>query len=71
MDKFLQLLEESVIVQACITLLVVATWCVMVATGQTPPDALTQVVLLVLGFYFGSKAQQTINSRTRSSKTGK
>jgi len=69
MDTFWQLLKESVIVQALVTLCVVATWCIMVATGHTPPDALTQVVLLVLGFYFGSKTQQVISSSAAKPKS--
>lgn len=60
MDKFWQLFQESVIVQALITLALVATFCYMLATGQTVPELLSTAMMLVLGFYFGSKTQQAI-----------
>jgi len=64
-DHFWRLLEESVIVQALITLGLVATVCYLVATGQDVPEILSTSLTLVLGFYFGSKAQQAISSLRR------
>jgi len=64
-DKFWQLLQESVIVQALITLTLVATVCYMVATGQDIPELLSTALMLVLGFYFGSKTQQAITAYKR------
>jgi len=60
MAKFWELFQESVIVQAAITLALVLTVCYLVATGQEVPELLSTALMLVLGFYFGSKAQQQI-----------
>jgi len=65
MSKFLDLLQQSVIVQACITLCLVVTVCYLTATGQTVPELLSTALMLVLGFYFGSKVQQQINHHAR------
>jgi len=60
MVKFWELLQESVIVQALITLALVITTCYLVATGRDVPELLSTSLMLVLGFYFGSKTQQAI-----------
>jgi len=57
MDKFWDLLRESVIVQSTVTLILVITLCVMFATGRPVPDLLAGITLLVFGFWFGSKTQ--------------
>jgi hypothetical protein len=59
-DKFWELLQESVIVQSSVTLVLIGTLCFMFATGKPVPDLLAQVTLLVIGFWFGSKSQQII-----------
>jgi len=61
MNKFLDLLRESVIVQSTVTLALVITLCVMFATGRPVPDLLAQITLLVIGFWFGSKTQLFLN----------
>lgn len=61
MDKFLDLLRESVIVQSTVTLALVITLCVMFATGRPVPDLLAQTTLLVIGYWFGSKTQLLLN----------
>lgn len=63
MSKFWKLFQESVIVQACITLMLVATACYLIATGKEVPELLSTALMLVLGFYFGSKVQQVVNRR--------
>lgn len=63
MAKFWQLFEESLIVQALITLALVLTVCYLFATGQEIPDLLSTALMLVLGFYFGSKVQYKIDQR--------
>jgi len=55
MDKFLELLAGSVIVQGFITVLVLGLWAFMVATGQEIPSELSAILTLVVGFFFGSK----------------
>ena len=64
MSKFLDLVKESVITQAAITLILVSTASYMAATGKEIPDLIELATMLVLGFYFGSKSQQIIQ-RTR------
>lgn len=59
--KLLDLLRQSVLVQGTIALMLVATVCYQIATGQDVPDLLVAMVSVVLGFYFGQKAQQQAN----------
>jgi hypothetical protein len=61
LEKFLDLLRESVILQGILTLSVCGVWLFLVASGKTVPDALTNIVGLVIGFYFGGKIQLAIN----------
>lgn len=67
LDKFLDLLRESVILQGILTLAFVGVWLYLIAAGQNVPDALNNMVGLVVGFYFGGKIQLAIN-RTRGIK---
>jgi len=60
MNKFWELLQESVIVQAVITLCLFVTTCYLWGTGQAVPELLSTSLMLVLGFYFGSKVQHVI-----------
>ena len=63
MDTFWSLLKESVIVQAVISLLLVATYCALVLLGRLVPTDFVNVLLLVVGFWMGGKTQQYLNSR--------
>ena len=65
MEKFLQLLEDSVILQAVLTLLIwgAAIW--MVLAGRTMPDLLQNAALIVLGYYFGAKQSQAVTKALR------
>lgn len=63
MNRFWALFEESVIVQALIALGVIGTICYLYATGQEVPQELVQIAMLILGFYFGTKVQQTLTKR--------
>jgi len=65
MDEFWRLLEESVILQALITVVLIGTICYLYITGREVPQPLVDMALLILGYYFGSKTQQFI-SRGRS-----
>lgn len=55
MKIFIEALRESIITQAVITVSVVGVWLYLVATGQPIPTDLTQLMTIVIGFYFGSK----------------
>lgn len=61
MENFWELLRESTIVQALITLMVVGAVVYMAVTNQTIPPFLTDVTSLVIGFYFGSKVQALVH----------
>jgi len=60
---FWQLLAESVIVQAVVTLVLVAASCYLAIVGQPIPEELKAATLLALGFYFGTKSQQYIHAQ--------
>jgi hypothetical protein len=60
MDTFWKLLQESVIVQALITLVLVIAVAYLSITQQPVPDLLSTSLMLVLGFYFGQKTQQQV-----------
>jgi hypothetical protein len=70
MDKFLDLLTQSVIVQGLLTLLVVGAWLYMLVAGLTVPDTLTNIVGIVIGFYFGGKVALAV-SRSYTPKAPK
>lgn len=63
MTTFWELLKSSVLVQAVITLVLLVVICYMYVVGQEVPDTLTSAFMAVLGFYFGSKVQTTIQGR--------
>jgi Mn2+/Fe2+ NRAMP family transporter len=55
MKTFYDALRESIITQALITVGVVGVWLFLTAQGIKPDDTLTQVMMIIIGFYFGSK----------------
>ncbi len=54
-QTFVDLFQQSVIMQGSLSLLVVGLWGYLLATGQEVPAELSAVVTLVIGFFFGSK----------------
>ncbi len=61
MSNFWELLRESTIVQALITLMVVGAVVYLGVTNQPIPPFLTDVTSLVIGFYFGAKVQSLVH----------
>jgi len=55
MDRFWDLLQQSVIVQGLVTLALVGVTVYLYVTGQPIPDTLLNFDYLVLGFFFSSK----------------
>ena len=55
MQKFWELLQESVIVQGVVTLGLTGVVIYMEVTGKEISGTLNNAFLLALGFYFGSK----------------
>ena len=60
MDKFWQLVQDSVIVQGLVTLSLTGSVIYLAVAGRPVPDLLGSATLLSLGYYFGSKSQQVI-----------
>jgi len=75
MDKFWELLGESVIFQGVLVLLVWGAIVYLSVVGKEVPDILTQGGALIVGFFFGAKQQVAAISAARkiveSSKHGK
>jgi len=57
MDKLLDLIRESVIIQGILTLGLVGAAIGMMLQGREVPRDLWSLVVLVVGFYFGSKVE--------------
>ena len=58
MTRFLDLLEESVIVSGIIALSCIGAVIYLSVTGQPVPDILVNISMVVVGFFFGGKVQQ-------------
>ena len=54
--KFVELLEKSTITQSYITIAVITTACITWGMGVEMSEGLQAAVMIVLGFFFGSKA---------------
>jgi len=63
---FWYLFEKSVILQGIITVGFVGASLYLWLTGQPIPDALSQGLWVVLGFWFGTKTQSVIEANARS-----
>jgi len=55
MNTFWRLLEESIIVQSLVTLGLTAAVCYLTIVGKEVPDALLNLTLITMGFWFGQK----------------
>lgn len=66
MDKFWKLLSESVLFSGTIALMLVAACCYMWMSEVEVPDALMAALTMVLGYFFGAKAQRAALIRTDS-----
>jgi uncharacterized membrane protein len=58
MNKFWDLLKESTVTQAAVTVAVIGVSCYLWATGQPIPENLWTADTFVLGFFFGAKVAQ-------------
>lgn len=57
MSKFWSLLRQSVIVQALLATGCMTTVIYLAVLGRDIPEVLVNSLMLILGFYFGSKSQ--------------
>lgn len=60
MDRFWDLLKESVIIQGILVITIVGLIGYLLVTSREVPDQLWQAFMLILGFFFGSKLQQIV-----------
>lgn len=58
MDRFWNLLEKNTLVSSFIAAAMVITACVMWATGQVIPEPLEAALMLILGYFLGSKVER-------------
>jgi hypothetical protein len=65
MQTFLDLLREGVIFQGLITVIILITDGVLMVKGQTLPDFMMQLTILIIGFYFGAKVEQRATAIAR------
>lgn len=61
MITLFQMISDGSVVQFLITVLLTLTVCLLVLNGKTVPVEIKDPFILVLGFYFGSKVQSTVN----------
>jgi len=71
MDKFWELMEESVIFQGFITMSLLGIVGYLTCAGMVVPDNINSALMLVLGFYFGSKSQQAITKTVKRMESGR
>jgi len=69
MSKFWELLEESVIIQAFLTLGVWTAAIVLVFLQRSIPEVLSAGCYTILGFWFGSKTASVL-AKAAASRTG-
>jgi len=62
MSQFLDLLERSIILQSVITTCFLLACIYLWVTQKPIPDALIQGLWVVLGYWFGTKAQHSIDA---------
>lgn len=68
MEKFWQLLEDSVITQSVLTISVWAAILYLCVAGRDVPALLADGGWAILGFWFGAKSQQAV-ARVRKELT--
>jgi len=64
-NEFWELLKESVILQGILAISFAGAVLYLAVTGQPIPEILSNVLALIIGFYFGSKVE---NARARKAR---
>jgi len=65
---FLSLLQQSVIVQAIITVMLVAVPCWLFASERAVPEGLQTMTMTVLAYWMGTKSQHAVEQTVRRSE---
>lgn len=63
--ELFDMLRDSVILQAYITVIIVTVAAYLWATHGTIPSELLQALYVVLGFFFGAKYQHIVEKRRK------
>jgi len=63
---FWKLLAESVLIQGALALIFAGTISYMYIIGKDVPDSLVQLLMLIIGFYFGARTQLAATRRAGS-----
>lgn len=62
MQQLIDLIRTSALTQATVTTILTLAVSYLAITQRPIPEAVTQAWFLVLGFYFGAKIQQTLQT---------
>ena len=68
MNKFWEMLQESIIVQSTVTMGLVGTACALWLQGQIVPPELQQVMTIVIAYWMGTKSQHAIERAGKAAK---
>lgn len=68
-QQIIDLFAQSTIVQAIVTVMLIATCCYLWASQFPVPGELLGFTGAVLGFWFGTKAQQLIQKSSATSRS--
>lgn len=73
MENFKTNLADLLKVKTLVTLIVVGVFAALAMTGKIEPDAVTNITLIVVGFYFGTqhekKVAKTLDTPPKTSET--
>lgn len=69
MNTFIDLLKSSSLIQGTITLVCILVMAFLIVTGKPVPDILANLVVMILGYYFGTKTQQLANKEAKYNAT--
>lgn len=50
-------------VKTIVTFVVLAVWAYMAITGEVSPDAVNNIAITVIAFYFGTQVEKNVNSK--------
>ena len=60
MERFWELLERSILIQGLVTLAFVVVACIRFAKGETLDEPLKAILMLILGFWFGTYSHKQL-----------
>lgn len=71
-NKFMELVEESVIFQGALVIMIGFTVCSLYYRGMPVPEGLDRLAFMIAGFFFGGKGVTAVTkARGAAAKAGK